>query len=661
MKVSFISAVVVGLLTLTGGAVPAVASPPPAVYDGTRTVGAVPEPALQAAVPQETITSLPDSDVPAETLNHRQQITDIFNRVNAHRAENGLGKLMFSVPASEESQAWSKNIAEQQYLSHTQSPGLDPRIKAVFWDYWAENVAYRQDDNAHDMFDQWVNSPSHNINLLSPKINTIGIGLFTTGNRDAAQYPKNYYMWGTQQFYNFPEELPAQTYAHPDDYFEGRDSLNNPDKLIVIRNPNIDHDRGTYSLLPVEGVRYFVNGTEKVVGTYSGNWEKVTIEYRPIPGYRLAAGKTSYIFEIDFSLNIQETEAAHPQFTDSTGTYRINESWGVEYYVNGVLKPPGTYDSGWVNITVVAKAKPGYRLKGTTSWSHQFKKPEVTPTPKPTPTPAPTPAPPAPVVAVSPKIPAYDKAAGKYAVPATAGVDYKVNGTIRPAGSYDGSRSRIVITAVAKKGYRVVGDASWAYTFVDARSAQDFRDTKGTAFAGDIRWMRASGISTGWADNTYRPYSNITRDAMAAFIYRMAGSPAFTPPAKTPFSDVSTNNMYYKEITWLASSGITTGWSDGTFRPGAKVNRDAMAAFMYRFGSMCSIPSVDQYKVPAGNRFVDVPSGAAFHKEISWMSSTGITTGWADRTFRPLQSVTREEMAAFLSRLDTFLADSGGC
>ncbi|MHA7295528.1 S-layer homology domain-containing protein, partial [Arthrobacter sp. HLT1-21] len=66
--------------------------------------------------------------------------------------------------------------------------------------------------------------------------------------------------------------------------------------------------------------------------------------------------------------------------------------------------------------------------------------------------------------------------------------------------------------------------------------------------------------------------------------------PAFTPPATSPFTDVSTTQQFYKEMAWLAESGISTGW-DGpngtkTYRALTPVNRDAMAAFMYRFSDL---------------------------------------------------------------------------
>jgi uncharacterized protein YkwD len=112
----------------------------------------------------------------------------------------------------------------------------------------------------------------------------------------------------------------------------------------------------------------------------------------------------------------------------------------------------------------------------------------------------------------------------------------------------------------------------------------------GTQFYKEINWLAAYGISGGWDEGngqfTYRPLTPVKRDAMAAFLYRLAGQPAFTPPATSPFIDVSTSNQFYKEITWLASMKISTGWDEGngkvSYRPLNSVNRDAMAAFMYR-------------------------------------------------------------------------------
>ena len=116
----------------------------------------------------------------------------------------------------------------------------------------------------------------------------------------------------------------------------------------------------------------------------------------------------------------------------------------------------------------------------------------------------------------------------------------------------------------------------------------------GADFYTEITWVGSTGISTGWdEDNTYRPVQAIDRNAMAAFLYRLAGEPTWDAPAASPFVDVKPTDPYYKEITWLAASNITKGWNDGTFRPWEPINRDAMAAYLYRFVDNLGLPQID--------------------------------------------------------------------
>ena len=181
----------------------------------------------------------------------------------------------------------------------------------------------------------------------------------------------------------------------------------------------------------------------------------------------------------------------------------------------------------------------------------------------------------------------------------------------------------------------------------DAYCLPLFSDVPKTrAFATEIEWLALSGITNGYSDGTFRPLGTVNRDAMAAFLYRFAGEPAFTPPTVSPFSDVTRSTPFYKEITWLASTGITGGFSDGTFRPLGTVNRDAMAAFLYRFAGRSA------FTPPAVSPFSDVTPSTPFYKEITWLASTGITGGFSDGTFRPLGTVNRDAMAAFLFRYD---------
>ncbi len=177
-------------------------------------------------------------------------------------------------------------------------------------------------------------------------------------------------------------------------------------------------------------------------------------------------------------------------------------------------------------------------------------------------------------------------------------------------------------------------------------STTGFRDVKGNhKFYKEIAWMTEQRITTGYAfDDTFRPTDKVSREAFAAFLYRLAGRPSVSLPGSSPFKDVPKNHQFYKEIVWLSQQNITTGWADGTFRPKWDIARDAMAAFLYRYEGRPS------YSPPSSSPFKDVPKSAKYYKEINWLASTGITTGWADNTFRPYTSSTREATSAFLFR-----------
>lgn len=137
--------------------------------------------------------------------------------------------------------------------------------------------------------------------------------------------------------------------------------------------------------------------------------------------------------------------------------------------------------------------------------------------------------------------------------------------------------------------------AAYLYRFptMDARptavpATRPFTDVPtGHQFAREIAWLRDAGITTGFADGRFRGEAPVTREAMAAFLFRFSGvDETYEAPAESPFSDVSVEDTFYREIAWLAETGITTGHPDGTFQPGASVSREAMAAFLYRMADL---------------------------------------------------------------------------
>ena len=187
-------------------------------------------------------------------------------------------------------------------------------------------------------------------------------------------------------------------------------------------------------------------------------------------------------------------------------------------------------------------------------------------------------------------------------------------------------------------------------------SAARFADVPDThPFADEIAWLASSRITTGYPDGTFRPGESVLREQMAVFLWRQAGEPAVSDlPARSPFVDVPTSHAFYTAIVWLADAGISTGYADGTFRPSQPVLREQMAAFLYRLRALEATPSA------GSGSFVDVPRSSVFRAQIEWLSQSGITTGYRDRTFRPSQPVLREQMAAFLYRYaDAFGAGDG--
>ena len=166
-------------------------------------------------------------------------------------------------------------------------------------------------------------------------------------------------------------------------------------------------------------------------------------------------------------------------------------------------------------------------------------------------------------------------------------------------------------------------------------------------FCRDIWWMDQAGISTGFADGTYRPSAAVSRQAMSAFLYRLAGEPPFPTPSVATFRDVSTTHPFFTEVEWMAHAGISTGYQPGpTFRPSVAVSRQAMSAFLHR---MAGEPAFD---APTTGSFTDVSTAHPFFTEVEWMADTGISTGYQPGpTFRPSVAVSRQAMSAFLRRL----------
>jgi hypothetical protein len=174
-----------------------------------------------------------------------------------------------------------------------------------------------------------------------------------------------------------------------------------------------------------------------------------------------------------------------------------------------------------------------------------------------------------------------------------------------------------------------------------------FSDDNGSVHEPNIEAIAAAQITAGCdlTGSLFCPNGAVTRAEMATFLIRALGS-ASASPYQGLFSDVPDGQWYTANVERLYELGITTGYSDGTFKPNGLVSRAEMAVFILRaIGQGGSLP------IPQG-LFVDVPIGEWFAPWVEQMLQIGITQGCAASppTYCPHAAVTRAEMATFLTR-----------
>ena len=178
-----------------------------------------------------------------------------------------------------------------------------------------------------------------------------------------------------------------------------------------------------------------------------------------------------------------------------------------------------------------------------------------------------------------------------------------------------------------------------APTFVDVVPGQVFYD--------EIRWLAENGLAQGTTIGDavhFLPSSPMSRQAMAAFLYRYAGDGWQPAEGTQSFSDVAPGHPFYEAVEWMAEMEIAEGYADGSFGATRPVSRQATAAFLHRLAG----------EPPAAGTatFSDVFAGHPFAEAIAWLEESDITEGYDDGSFGTTRPVTRQAMAAFLFRYD---------
>ena len=109
--------------------------------------------------------------------------------------------------------------------------------------------------------------------------------------------------------------------------------------------------------------------------------------------------------------------------------------------------------------------------------------------------------------------------------------------------------------------------------FTDVRESDWFYE--------DVAFAYENGLFAGTSDTTFSPNASMTRAMLVTVLYRLEGQPAVN--GRSGFSDVQYNGYYEDAVTWAADNGIVNGISTSTFSPNANVTREQMAAILYRY------------------------------------------------------------------------------
>ncbi len=155
-----------------------------------------------------------------------------------------------------------------------------------------------------------------------------------------------------------------------------------------------------------------------------------------------------------------------------------------------------------------------------------------------------------------------------------------------------------------------------------------------------IEYLASHGIVTGYSDGTFHPESTATRAQFAKMIVTARGWPLVNPVTPS-FSDVPVGSAFYPYVETAKAQGILSGYSDGTFRPSAAVSCGQIS-------KMIVTAFAWPLSNPATPTFSDVPAGSTFYRYVETAKAHAVLSGYSDGTFRPSNSATRAQLSKML-------------
>lgn len=159
-------------------------------------------------------------------------------------------------------------------------------------------------------------------------------------------------------------------------------------------------------------------------------------------------------------------------------------------------------------------------------------------------------------------------------------------------------------------------------------------------------YMIANGLMTGVSDKAFAPNDLITRGMFAQILYRIAGEPEIE--TTSTFTDVSSAEYYTDAVAWAQSEGIINGMTETEFMPDNYITREEIAAIIYRFASYAGLDVSATADLSIFTDNAEAADWAS--ESLSWSVGYGIISGKENNTLDPQGNATRAEAAAMLQR-----------
>ena len=176
-----------------------------------------------------------------------------------------------------------------------------------------------------------------------------------------------------------------------------------------------------------------------------------------------------------------------------------------------------------------------------------------------------------------------------------------------------------------------------------------FQDASANAWYHDgVHFCLQNGLMLGVTGDTFQPDAAITRGMIAAMLYRVEGQPAVS--GSNPFPDVKSGSYCDEATAWAAANGIVNGYESGEFRPSQTITRQEMAAILYRYAQYKKLDtSVGENTNILGFEDASQLSEYAI-PAMQWAVGAGVINGTTASTLSPSGDASRAQAANILYR-----------